>query len=199
MEGWLDWQRGYRYGVLLIFPPEPLLSQVNRLRQRHDPESHNGCEAHISLTVPLPSSILDSAWEALSRIAASCAPIEVVYGPVSHYLPHPGVCLKIEPFDQLDRLRIRLESADVFRGAVKRSHPFSPHMTLAEFISVEQTRSLLELLEPNAPEGCFLCRSVDYVIPDEAFVFRSQGTLTLGQNQTSARNVAAKPPGKEDG
>ena len=34
---WEDWQREYRYGVLLILPPDPPTAQVNALRAIYDP------------------------------------------------------------------------------------------------------------------------------------------------------------------
>jgi hypothetical protein len=36
---WERWQREYRFGVLLIYPPEPPFQQVNALRAEHDPRS----------------------------------------------------------------------------------------------------------------------------------------------------------------
>jgi hypothetical protein len=43
------WQHAYRFGVILILPPEPLRTQVNDLRSRHDPRSQAYCDGHISL------------------------------------------------------------------------------------------------------------------------------------------------------
>jgi hypothetical protein len=45
---WQEWQKGAQFGVILIFPPEPLLTQVNVLRARYDPQSQATCDAHIS-------------------------------------------------------------------------------------------------------------------------------------------------------
>ena len=59
---WENWQKEYRYGVLLIFPPDPPLAQVNALRARYDPQSQATCEAHISLTVPLPSAMSELSF-----------------------------------------------------------------------------------------------------------------------------------------
>ncbi len=52
MTGWLDWQRPYRLGVLLVLPPGPVRREVDELRARYDPRSHAFAEAHVSLTVP---------------------------------------------------------------------------------------------------------------------------------------------------
>ena len=49
---WEEWQKRYRFGVLLILPPNPPMAQVNALRAKYDPRSQSYCDAHISLTVP---------------------------------------------------------------------------------------------------------------------------------------------------
>ncbi|MEM6394188.1 MAG: 2'-5' RNA ligase family protein [Planctomycetota bacterium] len=181
MQGWPDWQQEYRYGVLLIYPPAPLRSSVNRLRARHDPTSHAGCEAHISLTVPFPRPVDAEAWEELQGLASRVDPIEITYGPLRHYLPHPGVCLAIDPQGQLEALLETLESASVFTGATPRRHRFSAHMTVAEFIDADQTRRLMDQLSSSAPSGRFVCREVAYAVPDEGFSFKPQGVLMLGR------------------
>lgn len=107
-------------------------------------------------------------------------PFRVHYGPLRHYLPHPGVCLAIEPQDVLDALRCRLEAAPVFAGALRRSHPFSAHMTIAEFITVERTETLLDELADIAPSGSFVCSGVAYAVPDAAFHFTERRCLAFG-------------------
>lgn len=118
---WERWQLKYRYGVLLIFPPDPPLSQVNALRTQYDPQS------------------------------------------------------------QLDALRVALEAASCFAGTPPRRHTFSAHMTLAEFISVEQTKSLMHELEAVAPQGSFLCTGVSYAVPDASFRFAERKRLELSR------------------
>ncbi|MFN8443515.1 MAG: 2'-5' RNA ligase family protein [Caldilineaceae bacterium] len=176
---WQSWQQEYRYGVLLLFPAEPLRSQVNQLRNHHDPVSQATCDAHISLTVPLPGPISTMQWQELITIAAAIPAIPIRYGPLMNYLPHPGVCIAIEPQQELDQLRMALESASVFASAVERRYPFSAHMTIAEFISVEQTEEFMVELESLAPQGMFTCDSVAYAVPDEHFHFTERGQLRL--------------------
>lgn len=176
---WQDWQQEYRYGVLLIFPPAPLLMQVNALRALYDPPSQAICDAHISLTLPLPRPISEAHWSELESLVADIAPFPIQYGPLRHYLPYPGVCLAIEPQAVLDRLRVRLETAAVFAGAAIRKHPFSAHMTIAEFISVERTESLMHELADVAPGGVFTCASIGYAVPDAQFHFTERMQLRL--------------------
>jgi hypothetical protein len=122
---WQDWQKAYRYGVLLIFPPDPPLTQVNALRAQYDPQSQAVCDAHISLTVPLPRAMSDGHWQELESIVSAIETFTIEYGPLINYPPNPGVCLAIGPQDKQDNLRIALEAAPVFAGAPPRKYPFS--------------------------------------------------------------------------
>lgn len=176
---WEDWQKQYRYGIILIIPTDPLRSCVNDLRARYDPIGQAICEAHISLTVPLPQPVGESQWRELESIVAGVEPFIIQYGPLVNYLPHPGVCLAIKPRETLDRLLTKLESAAVFDGAPPRSYPFSPHMTLAEYITVDRTKELMEKLKDIAPSGSFLCNGLSYTAPDENFHFTERRRLEL--------------------
>jgi len=178
---WERWQCEYRYGMLLLLPPEPIATIVGRLRELYDPRSQASCGAHISLTVPLPTYMTAEHWQELEQIAAGLPPFEIQYGPLSNYLPHPGVVLTITPQGVLDALRASLEAAPVFVGAPPRSHPFSAHMTIAEFVTVEQTIALTDELAGVVPPGAFLCDHVSYVVPDEGFAFSERGRLWLGK------------------
>ena len=168
---WENWRRGYRFGVVLIYPPEPLRSIVNALRQQYDPKSQAICDAHISLTVPLPRGVDEDDSQELETIAAAHRAFAIQYGPLRHYLPAPGVCLRIEPGQHLDQLRRSLESASCFKGAPSRPYPFSPHMTIAEYITVDRTHELMRALERSVPEGEFLCSGVSLAVPDARFHF----------------------------
>lgn len=179
IEQWEAWQQAYRFGVLLIFPLQPLLAQVNALRSQYDPRSQAICDAHISLTGPLPEPINAAQWSELAAIAAELPAFSIRYGSLMNYLPHPGVCLAIEPQERVDHLRIALERAAIFAGAPPRQYPFSAHMTLAEFISAEQTESLMDELAPVAPKGIFTCTNVAYAVPDETFHFTERKRLAL--------------------
>ena len=179
MTGWGEWQHAYRFGLLLIYPPDSVRSQVNALRAKYDPKSAAICDAHISLTVPLPRPLSLSDWQELASAAGNVRPITVNYGPLSHYLPHPGIVLAIQPQDELDRLRLVLEQTAPFTGASDRSWPFSAHMTIAEFITEEQTNELMVELRDVAPTGQFVCDHVSLAVPDEGFRFEERRKLWL--------------------
>ncbi|WP_044640621.1 2'-5' RNA ligase family protein [Risungbinella massiliensis] len=179
---WEKWQQKYRFGVLLLFPPNPLLAKVNELRERYDPKSSAACNAHISLTIPVPRPLSMADWNELEIISSGIKSFSIRYGPLKNYLPHPGVCLAIEPQEELDKIRIALEKASVFDGAQKRQFPFSAHMTIAEFITIEQTKELMIKLKDVAPIGDFICTSVSYAVPDSNFRFTERARLKLSDS-----------------
>lgn len=185
---WNTWQQEYRYGVILIFPPDPPKNEMNDLRTVYDPIGQSFCEVHISLTVPLPGPMNDEQLKELLTIASSFKPFSVHYGPLSNYLPHPGVVLTIEPKDRLENLMTTLEKASVFENAAERPWPFSPHMTITELFGMEdmnervdRTKELMVELEGKTPEGDFLCDYVSYAVPDEDFHFTERARLELGK------------------
>lgn len=57
--GWDDWQLEYRFGGFYIFPPIGVIEDVDALRAAHDPTSHLICQAHISLSDPLPQPLTE--------------------------------------------------------------------------------------------------------------------------------------------
>ena len=174
---WEDWAQEYRFGVLLIFPPDPLSAQVNALRAKHDPRSQAACDAHISLTVPLPRPVSEAHWRELESTVSAIEPFAIHYGPLMNL--HPTVCLGIKPQAELDRLRMALETAAVFAGARAPKYPFLAHLTIAEFISTERSELLMQELEGVAPAGVFVCTDVAYAVPDVGFHFTERKRLRL--------------------
>ncbi len=180
MEGWEEWQREYRFGVLLIFPPDPVRTIVNELRRRYDPRSHSYCTAHISLTVPATNAIDADQWRILERVASQWEPVVIEYGPLKVYEGHNGVTLAIEPGAKLDLLRQELEAVSPFANAPPRRWPFSPHMTIAEFVTMEQRQEIVQALEGRDLRGSFKCQWLSYALPDMAFRFTERRRLFLG-------------------
>jgi 2'-5' RNA ligase len=181
MTDWLDWQRPYRFGVLLVLPPDPVRKEINALRAKYDPRSHAAAEAHISLTVPFQKEPDDGLWRELDRVASGFAPFAIRYGPLVPFLPKPGAVLDIEPKDELDRLRRTVETCEIFAGAGPRPYPFWPHMTIAEFVSVDATKELVRQIGGDrAPAGSFVCDHLSYLVPDESFHFTERRVVKLG-------------------
>lgn len=168
---WADWYAEYRYGALYLFPPPPLRSRINALRSRHDPRSQAICDAHVSLTVPLPRPLTVLDADDIAAALRGVAPFDVLWGPPYQYPGVPGVVLRIAPERTLAALVRTLEARRCFAGAAPRHHPFSPHMTIAEFINLRQSADLLAQLHGQDLTGQFRCTEIVYAVPDADFRF----------------------------
>lgn len=176
-ERWDSWKQEYKYGVILITPPDPLFNVVNNLRLTYDPVSQAICPAHISLSLPLPQPLSSKDWQELKTITRCLDPILIHYGPLIAFPPYPGVVFSITPQQELNNLRIKIEQACIFATSPPRKYPFKAHLTVAEFISWERTEEIIRILADQTPQGSFRCRSLDYLIPDDEFHFQWAGTL----------------------
>ena len=168
---WEDWYEEYLYGACYLFPPEPLRSRVNALRSHYDPKSQAFCDAHVSLTIPLPRPLTLTAASELEAVLRSHAAFEVAWGPPYQYPGIPGVVLRIEPAPTLTRLVEALERCSAFTGAPPRRYPFSPHMTIAEFIDLGRTEEILRELDSSQLIGSWTCAAISYAVPDQDFRF----------------------------
>ncbi len=177
---WVPWYEEYRYGALYLFPPSPLRARVNALRQRHDPRSQAICDAHISLTVPLPRPLSSAQAAEVAAVLRTIPSFEITWGPLHRYPGVPGVVLQIAPAAPLQQLVRRVETCACFRGAAARRYPFSPHMTIAEFVTMEESGVLLGHLAGERLEGRFWCTEVAYAVPDAAFHFTERLSWPLG-------------------
>ncbi len=178
--GWKDdWQFGYRFGAFYIFPPTGVIEPVDALRQTYDPKSASGCQAHISLSESLPAPLSDEQLEQIHTALSAVQPFDIRYGPLRSFPPYPGVCYSITPEDNFRALRSALHSTSAFVGVpLKREH-IAPHMTIAEFLTLQQTNELLEELSGKVPEGTFRCDSIEYAIPNDQFYFERVLTVPL--------------------
>ncbi len=177
--GWEDWQFEYRFGAFYIFPPAAIIEPVDALRQTYDPKSAAICQAHISLTEPLQTPLLDEQVQEIRAALSAVQPFDIHYGPLRSFPPHPGVCYSITPEDRFRALRAALHSTSAFAGIPLRHEHIAPHMTVAEFISVERTNELLQELGGKVPEGIFHCGSIEYAVPNERFYFERLLSIPL--------------------
>lgn len=176
---WEEWKKEYQYGALYIFPPTELRETVNLLRAELDPKSQSYCDAHISLTVPFPRPLTVAGLQEIEQAAQLIMPLEITYGPVTSYPGHPGVVLKIEPQEQLSKLVSMLEALPVFEGANPRRYPFSAHLTIAEFITMERTAELVRELATAKLEGKFQSPLISYAVPTQDFHFEERKFIKL--------------------
>jgi len=177
--GWEEWQFEYRFGAFYIFPPTGVIEPVDALRRTYDPKSDSICPAHISLSESLPASLLDGQVQEIRTALSAVQPFNIQYGPLRSFPPHPGVCYSITPEDEFRRLRSVLHSTSAFAAVPLKHEHIAPHMTIAEFISVERTNELLQELSGKVPEGTFRCGSIEYAVPNERFYFERVLTIPL--------------------
>ena len=69
---------------------------------------------------------------------------------------------------------------DVFEGKVYRRRAIPAHMTIAEFVTIEESWRICEEIQDIAPSGSFLCNQLEFIVPDINFQFHGVKTYTLG-------------------
>lgn len=177
---WEPWQNEYRYGAFYLFPPADVAATVNELRVRYDPKAAAICDAHISLSEPLANPLSDEQLDELRSSLAGVAPFELTYGPLTSIGPYPGVVFAVAPEDAFFALRAAVQSTSIFAGRALPRAERVPHMTVAEFISLEETHELLTKLGYTVPDGSFFCDRVVYAVPDASFHFEPVLEIPLG-------------------
>ncbi len=181
MTGWEEWMPEYRFGAFYIYPPNGVIEPVDALRKKYDPKSDAICQAHISLSESLAKPLTNADIAEFQSILSEIEPFEITYGPLRDFPPHPGVCYRIEPESSFRKLRNALHAASSFKDVPLRRGHIAPHMTVAEFISVERTKELLQELDGKVPGGTFLCNEIELAVPDESFCFKRVLKLPLGK------------------
>ena len=176
---WEDWQHDYRLGLILIMPPEEVARQIDPLRAKHDPRAYAICPTHISLSDPLRRELTPELEEEIRGILAGIEPFTLYYDRPHASTKHAGVAYPITPQEPIDALKEALHVAAVFEGEVYRRRHIPAHMTIAEFISIEDGLKLCAELQDSAPSGSFLCDRLEFIVPDEDFHFQRRGTFLL--------------------
>ena len=177
---WEPWQNEYRHGAFYLFPPADVAAVVNELRARHDPKSAAICDAHISLSEPLAGPLTGEQLDELRAALAHVAPFDLSYGPLTSIRPYPGVVFAITPEDDFFALRQAVQATSIFAGRDLPRATRVPHMTVAEFITLDETRELVAQLGDTVPGGTFLCDRVTYAVPDASFHFEPVLEIPLG-------------------
>lgn len=182
-QAWEPWQAEYRYGAFYIFPPTGIIEPVDELRRLHDPQSHAYCQAHISVSEPLKAAPPEAQMQELQDVLSRVNPFWVQYGPVRTFPPYPGVVYAIQPEDAFMNLRSLIHATSLFTSAPLTRKDIKPHMTIAEFMTLEDTEKLRQELDGHVPEGVFLCDTIGYAVPNERFCFERVLTIALGDSR----------------
>ncbi len=178
---WEEWQSEYKYGAFYIFPPEGVIEPIDNLRKIYDPKSASYCQAHISLSESLRGPLTNAQLEELRENLSSLQPFNIKYGQLRSFLPYPGVVYTITPEENVKELRSTIQTTSLFKNSPLKRQNFTPHMTIAEFITVDKTNELLITLSDKVPQGTFLCDAIEYAIPDDNFAFKRVLSIPLGK------------------
>jgi hypothetical protein len=92
----------------------------------------------------------------------------------------PGVACLVAPQERFDELKRIIHQASVFEGTVHGRRKIPAHMTIAEFVTIEESLKIGEDLGATASGVSFWCDRLEYVVPDPAFRFQQCGTFLLG-------------------
>ncbi len=177
---WEDWQRDYRLGLILILPPPEIARRIDPLRARYDPRAFAICRTHISLTDPLSREMTRELRDEISNVLSAFGPFRLHIDKPQASTEYAGVFYPIRPQDSIDALKRALHSSSAFGDRMHERRNIPAHMTIAEFLSIEDSLTLCERLRGTAPSGSFVCDRLSYVVPDERFCFQEVDTFLLG-------------------
>jgi len=179
---WAPWQRDYRLGLILILPPPEVSRQIDPLKAKYDPRSFACCPTHISLSDPLRREMTAEVERELRGILSRAEPFALHFDKPHASPEHAGVAYPVTPQQPIDELKRVLHAASVFEGKAYRRRNIPAHMTIAEFLSIEEGLKLCRLLQGSAPSGSFLCDRLEFVVPNKGFRFQRVGTFPLGSS-----------------
>ncbi len=185
-ERWEEWMLEYRYGAFYIFPPDGVIEPIDTLRRKYDPKSAAYCQAHISLSEPLQEPLTEIQIQELQTALCATMPFDLHYGPLRSFPPYPGVVYSTQPEDKFQRLRAVIHATSLFVNSPLMRKDIAPHMTIAEFITVERTEMLLQKLQGKVPEGTFRCESIEYAVPNDSFYFERVLTIPIGSQESQS-------------
>jgi len=177
---WEDWQCDYRLGLILIMPPEEVSRQIDPLRAMYDPHAFAICPTHISLSDPLQSEMTLVLENEIHHILSSVQPFSLYFDNLYASPDYSGVIYPIRPKEPIDALKEVLHTSSAFSGEIYSRRHIPPHMTIAEFISVEDGLKLCTQLQDTAPRGSFVCDRLEFIVPDDDFHFQKKLTFFLG-------------------
>jgi hypothetical protein len=177
---WEPWQHDYRFGVVLVMPPPHVAAPIDALRQAYDPKSHGICSAHISVSDPLRRHMSDDAQKEIQELLRAVEPFEVHYDKPTASTQRPGVAYPVSPQERFDELKRILHQASVFEAFAYGRRDIPAHMTIAEFLTIEDSLRICADLVDRAPRGSFWCDRLEYVVPDATFRFQRRETFLLG-------------------
>lgn len=177
---WEDWQTDYRLGLILTKPPPEVSSQIDPLRSKYDPKGFHMCPTHISISDPLRMEMTPELDEEITGILSKIDPFMLHYEKPMASRDHAGVAYPITPQEPIDELKRELHQAAIFEGKVYGRREVPGHMTIAEFVTIDESWRIWDELKDIAPSGSFLCSQLEFIVPDINMQFQKVKTYALG-------------------
>lgn len=178
---WEKWQRDYRLGLILIMPPADVAGPINALRAKYDPRTFAYCPAHITLSDPLGLEMTAERDAEIAGILRNVQPFTVYFDGPHASRERGGVAYSIRPREAIEALRATLHRASIFTRPPYWTRTIPPHMTIAEFVSIEESWRIMEEIRETAPRGSFLCDRLEFIVPDIQMQFQRVKTYRLGE------------------
>jgi len=177
-----DWQKDYQHGTLVIWPTGDAARVSNQLRMLHDPQTHEYCSAHITVTQPFRSPPTDHTWSLIDQIVQATPPFWIHVGPIEFFGQSSIVKFDVEPKSVINSLRQQLHATGLFNLTLPHTDGFTPHMTISESglpadgadaTTVEVLNTLYETMQ-------FRASRLTYIRPDPSFCFHEERSFAFG-------------------
>jgi hypothetical protein len=181
--GWEAWQKDYRLGLILIMPPPEVTGLIDPLKAKVDPRAFAICPTHISVSDPLQLEMTPELDGEIAAILDGIAPFRLSFDRPLASREYAGVAYPITPQEPIDELKRKLHQAAIFGGKVYRRRDIPAHMTIAEFVTIDESFRIVQEIKDMAPSGSFLCDHLTFIVPDIAMRFHVVKTYTLGGGQ----------------
>ena len=179
---WEKWQHDYRLGLILIMPPPKVADRINPLRAKYDPRTYAYCPAHITLSDPLGEEMTPQRDAEIAAILRSVEPFTLHFDSPHASRERGGVACPVRPREPIDALRAALHAASVFTKPPYWTRKIPPHMTIAEFVTIEESWRIMEEIKDTAPSGSFLCDRLEFIVPDIDMHFHRIKSYALGRS-----------------
>ena len=175
--GWLDWQRDYRYGALVIEPPLELAAVLDPIRERFDPVSAARVGAHITVTPPFVAAPTPGDEARVGSVVRREPSMSLQLGRPTQFGGSSVIYLPVVNAGAVIRLREALLATGLFRLDLPHTTDFVPHLTISEFGTTPATALRTVIPAPGA--STFHVEAIAWVVPDEGFQFSTRRTFAL--------------------
>jgi 2'-5' RNA ligase len=177
VSGWPEWRRAYRYGVLVVVPPDDLAAKADAIRRRFDPTSAAIFGAHITLTPPFVRAPNVADLERLAATLLTFPRFDLRYSSATTFPDSTVVYLPVLPIERVAALRASILETGLFATP---EWDFVPHLTLSEF-GGEPQAVLIAARDAGLSNGVIPIAHVTWIAPDPSFRFAVRDTFRLAR------------------